>query len=58
MQAMDSVDLAVARGLPMSFRRFRERRAGGGAFETRDLAVPGEGSVVESMNGAPETVRP
>lgn len=49
MQAMDSVDLAVARGLPIAFRRFRERRAGGDAFETRDLAVPGEDSVVESL---------
>jgi Peptidase family M23 len=48
LQAMDSADLSVARGVPMTFRRFREwpRR---GQPTVRERGVPGEGSVVEPL---------
>lgn len=49
MQAMDSTDLTVARGVPMLFRRFREWTAGPRQAQTRDRAVPGEGAVVEAV---------
>ena len=47
IQAMDSPDLSVAEGLPMVFRRFRERPRGARGFRERRLAVPGEGAVIE-----------
>jgi murein DD-endopeptidase MepM/ murein hydrolase activator NlpD len=48
LQAMDSADLSVARGLPMTFRRFREwpRR---GRPTVRERGVPAEGAVVEPL---------
>ena len=50
LQAMDSADLSVARGLPMVFRRFREwpRR---GQPTVRERGMPGEGAVVEPLAG-------
>ncbi|KOX11031.1 peptidase M23 [Nocardiopsis sp. NRRL B-16309] len=49
MQAMDSADLSVARGVPMRFRRFREWPSGPARNRVRDLAVPGERAVVEPL---------
>lgn len=49
MQVMDSADLSVARGVPMLFRRFREWSSGARQVQTRNLAVPGEGAVVEAV---------
>ena len=54
VQVMDSLDMAVAHGVPMVFRDFREwpRRAAMGsnaaALET-GLRVPDEGSIVEPL---------
>ena len=49
LQAMDDPDPSVARGLPISFRRFLERaRRSGTAVERRD-AVPADGAVVERV---------
>ena len=49
LQAMDDADPSVARGLPISFRHFRERaRRSGNAVECRG-AVPAEGAVVEPV---------
>jgi hypothetical protein len=47
LQAMDSRELAAARGIPMRFRRFREVHRGRSAI--REFAVPAEGSVVERI---------
>jgi murein DD-endopeptidase MepM/ murein hydrolase activator NlpD len=47
MQAMDSRDLSVARGVPMAFRRFREWPSGAKQFQVRERGMPGEGAVVE-----------
>lgn len=49
VQAMDSPDLPVARGVPMAFRRFREWRPGAKQFEIRESGIPGEGSVIEPL---------
>jgi murein DD-endopeptidase MepM/ murein hydrolase activator NlpD len=49
LQAMDSLDLSVARGLPMTFRHFREWPHGGTDFQIRQSQMPGEGSVVEPI---------
>ena len=49
VQVMDSVDLSVARGLPLAFRRFRERPRAARRSEVRELGVPGEGAVVEPL---------
>ena len=48
VQAMDSADLAAARGLPMTFRHFTEWR---GRREplVRERGMPAEGSVVEPV---------
>jgi Peptidase family M23 len=48
LQAMDSADLSVARGLPMTFRRFREWPRGGEPA-VRERGVPAEGSVVAPL---------
>lgn len=48
IQAMDSADPTVARGLPLMFRRFREEPRGGRPA-VRDLGLPGERSVVEPL---------
>jgi murein DD-endopeptidase MepM/ murein hydrolase activator NlpD len=49
VQVMDSADLSVARGIPLAFRRFRERPSGAPEFEVRESGIPGEGSVVEPL---------
>jgi hypothetical protein len=46
LQAMNSVDLSVARGLPITFRHFREWPRGDKDFQIRQSGMPGEGSVV------------
>jgi hypothetical protein len=46
LQVADSRDLSVAQGVPMEFRDFRERRVGTKGFVTRDVGIPGEGSLV------------
>jgi hypothetical protein len=48
LQATDHAEMASARGLPLVFRRFRERSRGTGWME-RELTVPAEGSLVESV---------
>jgi murein DD-endopeptidase MepM/ murein hydrolase activator NlpD len=47
VQAMDSQDLTVARGIPIVFRRFREQLPGNRSSELRGREVPDEGAVVE-----------
>jgi hypothetical protein len=47
LQVMDSADLSVARGLPIAFRSFHEWPRGRGEPVSRDVAIPGEGAVVE-----------
>jgi murein DD-endopeptidase MepM/ murein hydrolase activator NlpD len=49
IQAMDSPDLSVARGLPVAFRRFREWPRGAQHPLIRDVGLPGEGAVVEPL---------
>jgi hypothetical protein len=49
VQAMDSPDLSVARGVPMAFRRFREWPSGAKQFQIRESGIPGEGAVVEPL---------
>jgi len=46
VQAMDSADLTVARGLPIAFRQFTEWPRRGGPI-VRAQGMPGEGSIVE-----------
>lgn len=57
LQAMDSVDLTVARGIPIVFHRFREQPSGSRTFAVRNRAMPAEGSVVApeeyDENGSP-----
>lgn len=47
LQVMDSGDLSVARGLPMTFRNFRERQRGEKHVSSRESGMPGEGAIVE-----------
>ncbi len=49
IQVMDSPDLAVAQGLPMAFRDFRERARRGRSFTDRGVGVPDEGAYVEPV---------
>lgn len=49
VQVMDHADLAVARGVPVAFRRFREWPRGGRRARVRDRGLPGEGAVVEPL---------
>ena len=49
VQVMDSPDLAVAQGVPMAFRRFREWPSGAKRFQIRESGLPGEGAVVEPL---------
>lgn len=49
VQVMDSPELSIARGVPMAFRRFRERPSGAKQFQMRKSAVPAEGAVVEPL---------
>jgi murein DD-endopeptidase MepM/ murein hydrolase activator NlpD len=48
LQAMDSMDLATANGLPLAFRSFQESPAGRREPSRRTFAVPDEESVVEA----------
>lgn len=48
IQAMDAADASVARGIPMTFRRFRESPRGTKQYQVRDRGVPAEGAVVEN----------
>ena len=49
VQVMDHRDPTVARGLPMTFRRFREWPRGASRFEVRESGLPAEGAVVEPL---------
>ncbi|WP_454048916.1 M23 family metallopeptidase [Cellulomonas sp. Marseille-Q8402] len=53
LQAMDVADLAVARGVPVLFRAYRERVRGPAAPVLRREAVPPEGAVVERVAASP-----
>lgn len=47
LQVMDSLDLSVAQGIPMTFRRFREWPRGAKQFQIRESGLPDENAVVE-----------
>ncbi|MGZ8761200.1 MAG: M23 family metallopeptidase [Aeromicrobium sp.] len=47
LQVMDSLDLSVAQGIPMTFRRFREWPRGAKQFHIRESGLPDENAVVE-----------
>lgn len=49
VQVMDSLDLSVAQGVPMAFRRFREWPRGAKHPQIRELSLPAEGAVVEPL---------
>jgi hypothetical protein len=49
VQAMDSPDLAIARGVPLAFRRFREWARGAKHPKIRQFGIPEEGAVVEPL---------
>jgi len=49
VQLMDSADLAVARGVPVAFRGYREWKAGSDHPVLVDSGIPGERSVVEPL---------
>ena len=51
LQAMDSADLSVAKGLPLVFRNFSEKPRGSARFQLRVSGIPGEGAVVEPLPG-------
>jgi hypothetical protein len=51
LQVTDSADFAVAQGVPVEFRAFREWPRGGGA-QDRAAGVPDEGAVVEPLGVA------
>ena len=47
LQVMDSPDLAMAQGVPMAFRRFREWPRGAKQFQIRESRLPAERTIVE-----------
>ncbi len=49
VQAMDSADLAAARGLPVLFRGYREWTSPRAEPRVRDYGVPAEGAVIEPL---------
>ncbi|WCN79531.1 M23 family metallopeptidase [Micromonospora sp. LH3U1] len=51
VQIMDNADISAARGVPMAFREFRERRRGSARFEDRATGIPGEESIVQPLAG-------
>ena len=53
VQAMDSADLTVARGVPVAFRRYREWPRGTGSPRVREAGVPDEDAVVEPLGPSP-----
>lgn len=52
VQAMDSLDLTVAHGLPIEFRSFREQPRGADGFRDVPSGMPGDGAVIEPL-GSP-----
>lgn len=60
LQVMDSLDLSVARGVPMAFRRFREwpRGAHSASSQIRECGLPHEGAVVEPLPEVAADVEP
>ena len=58
VQVMDNPDPAVARGVPMAFRRFREWPRGTNQSQTRESGLPSEGAVVEPLPGVAADVTP
>jgi hypothetical protein len=52
VQVTDSADFSVARGVPVTFRDFREWPRGHRGPVERATGLPGEGSVVEPMGGS------
>jgi hypothetical protein len=49
VQVMDNLDLSIARGVPMAFRRFREWPRGAKQSKITESGLPGEGAVVEPL---------
>ena len=49
VQVMDGPDASVARGVPMTFRRFREWPRGANQFQVRESGLPEEDAVVEPL---------
>lgn len=49
LQVMDNLDLSVARGIPMAFRRFREWPGRSDHFQVKESGIPGENAVVEAL---------
>jgi hypothetical protein len=49
LQVMDSADLSVARGVPLSFRSYREWRPGAAGPASVEMGIPGERCVVAPM---------
>ncbi|MHA7264635.1 M23 family metallopeptidase [Arthrobacter sp. TMN-37] len=52
LQVMDHPDAAIARGVPLAFRRFREWPGGPGSSRIREFGLPGEGAVVQALPSA------
>jgi len=51
VQAMDSADISVARGVPLRFRGYHEWGRGSRHPVSRISGIPAEGSVVEASPG-------
>ncbi|MGH3359227.1 MAG: M23 family metallopeptidase [Nocardioidaceae bacterium] len=49
LQVMDSSELSIANGVPMTFRHFREWPRGSRQHLCREAGLPGEGAVVEPL---------
>ncbi|MCU1424814.1 MAG: peptidase [Microbacteriaceae bacterium] len=49
LQVMDSADLSVAQGVPLSFRSYREWRPGAADPASVEMGIPGERCVVAPM---------
>lgn len=49
VQAMDSADLAVACGVPIVFRDYRERRRGAADYADRRSGIPDDGAIIEAL---------
>lgn len=47
VQVTDGADMSVARGLPMTFRDYREWPRGGAQWVDQEFGVPGERAIVE-----------
>ncbi|MCC3269474.1 M23 family metallopeptidase [Arthrobacter gengyunqii] len=57
VQAMDRADPWTARGLPLVFRTFGEKPAGGTEFLPRQNMLPREASIVEAARGSIDEIR-